>query len=205
MVVDQCLALHSAKQRQDAPEAWPSPPSTATVWSTRARSTSRLTTPGTCVCCWRRTANDRTGLLIVSRFDAGVTIPAGLVVVSGLGPNWHRRYLGRRSGIFCGHVWIRGDARRVRSSALGRIPRFWGHLLLARPDDGLIHYRGAGRLLWPRTLCGKPGRRRWRGSGRLCLECDALAGGPERRRSREREHAQSGLPDAWQRFAGAPA
>jgi hypothetical protein len=31
-------------------------------------------------------ANDQTGLLIVSRFDAGVTIPAGLVV-SGLGPN----------------------------------------------------------------------------------------------------------------------
>jgi hypothetical protein len=32
-------------------------------------------------------ANDQTGLLVVSRFDAGVTIPAGLVVVSGLGPN----------------------------------------------------------------------------------------------------------------------
>lgn len=32
-------------------------------------------------------ANDQTGLLVVSRFDAGVTIPAGLVLVSGLGPN----------------------------------------------------------------------------------------------------------------------
>ncbi len=32
-------------------------------------------------------ANDQTGLLIVSRFDAGVTIPAGLVVIEGLGPN----------------------------------------------------------------------------------------------------------------------
>jgi HK97 family phage major capsid protein len=32
-------------------------------------------------------ANDQTGLLIVSRFDAGVTIPAGLVVIQGLGPN----------------------------------------------------------------------------------------------------------------------
>jgi hypothetical protein len=57
---------------------------------------------------------------------------------------------------------------------------FGGNLLLARPDDGFIHYRGAGRLLWPRTLCGKTGRRRWRGSGRLCRECDALAGPPDR-------------------------
>jgi HK97 family phage major capsid protein len=32
-------------------------------------------------------AFDQTGLLVVSRFDAGVTIPAGLVVVQGLGPN----------------------------------------------------------------------------------------------------------------------
>jgi HK97 family phage major capsid protein len=32
-------------------------------------------------------ANDQTGLLVVSRFDAGVTIPAGLVVIQGLGPN----------------------------------------------------------------------------------------------------------------------
>jgi HK97 family phage major capsid protein len=32
-------------------------------------------------------AYDQTGLLVVSRFDAGVTIPAGLVVLSGLGPN----------------------------------------------------------------------------------------------------------------------
>ena len=32
-------------------------------------------------------ANDQTGLLVVSRFDAGVTIPAGLVVIEGLGPN----------------------------------------------------------------------------------------------------------------------
>jgi hypothetical protein len=32
-------------------------------------------------------AIDQTGLLIVSRFDAGVTIPAGLVVIQGLGPN----------------------------------------------------------------------------------------------------------------------
>ncbi len=32
-------------------------------------------------------ANDQTGLLVVSRFDCGVSIPAGLVVVSGLGPN----------------------------------------------------------------------------------------------------------------------
>ncbi len=32
-------------------------------------------------------ATDETGLLIVSRFDAAVTIPAGLVVVSGRGPN----------------------------------------------------------------------------------------------------------------------
>jgi HK97 family phage major capsid protein len=31
-------------------------------------------------------ANDQTGLLVVSRFDAGVTIPAGLVVIQGLGP-----------------------------------------------------------------------------------------------------------------------
>ena len=31
-------------------------------------------------------AFDQTGLLVVSRFDAGVTIPAGLVVVQGLGP-----------------------------------------------------------------------------------------------------------------------
>jgi hypothetical protein len=80
-------------------------------------------------------ANDRTGLLIVSRFDAGVTIPAGLVVVSGLGPNWHRRYLGRRSGIFCGHVWIRGDARRVRSSA--------------KIDGPILHDCGGRDLLIP--------------------------------------------------------
>ncbi|MGP8160421.1 MAG: phage major capsid protein [Candidatus Dormibacteria bacterium] len=32
-------------------------------------------------------ANDQVGLLVVSRFDAGVTIPAGLVVIEGLGPN----------------------------------------------------------------------------------------------------------------------
>jgi hypothetical protein len=32
-------------------------------------------------------ANDQTGLLVVSRFDAGCTIPAGLVVIQGLGPN----------------------------------------------------------------------------------------------------------------------
>jgi hypothetical protein len=32
-------------------------------------------------------ASDQTGLLVVSRFDAGVTIPAGLVVASGLGTN----------------------------------------------------------------------------------------------------------------------
>ena len=32
-------------------------------------------------------SNDQTGLLIVWRFDAGVTIPAGLVVLQGLGPN----------------------------------------------------------------------------------------------------------------------
>jgi HK97 family phage major capsid protein len=32
-------------------------------------------------------ANDQTWSLVVSRFDAGCTIPAGLVVLSGLGPN----------------------------------------------------------------------------------------------------------------------
>ena len=32
-------------------------------------------------------SNDQVGLLVVSRFDAGVTIPAGLVVIEGLGPN----------------------------------------------------------------------------------------------------------------------
>jgi hypothetical protein len=32
-------------------------------------------------------AYDQTGLLVVSRFDCGVTIPAGLVVIEGLGPN----------------------------------------------------------------------------------------------------------------------
>jgi predicted phage gp36 major capsid-like protein len=31
--------------------------------------------------------NDQIGLLVVSRFDAGCTIPAGLVVIEGLGPN----------------------------------------------------------------------------------------------------------------------
>ena len=31
-------------------------------------------------------ANDQVGLLVVSRFDAGCTIPAGLVVIQGLGP-----------------------------------------------------------------------------------------------------------------------
>ena len=32
-------------------------------------------------------ANDQTGLLVVSRFDCGVTIPAGLVVIEGISPN----------------------------------------------------------------------------------------------------------------------
>ena len=56
----------------------------------------------------------------------------------------------------------------------------FGPEMRARPDDGLIHLRGGGRFLGPRTLCGKQGRRRWKGSGRLCRECDALAGPPDR-------------------------
>jgi hypothetical protein len=32
-------------------------------------------------------AYDQTGLLVVSRFDAACRIPAGLMVISGLGPN----------------------------------------------------------------------------------------------------------------------
>lgn len=56
----------------------------------------------------------------------------------------------------------------------------FGPEMRARPDDGLIHYQGAGGFLEPRTLCGKPGRRRWKGSGRLCRDCDGLAGPPDR-------------------------
>jgi hypothetical protein len=59
---------------------------------------------------------------------------------------------------------------------------FGGREMLANPDDGLIHYRGVGRLLRPRTLCRRRGRRPLRGSGRLCRECLALGGDPRRDR-----------------------
>ena len=43
----------------------------------------------------------------------------------------------------------------------------------ARPDDGYLHL-GAGRAFRRLTLCDKPARRLWWGSGRVCPACNRL-------------------------------
>jgi len=44
----------------------------------------------------------------------------------------------------------------------------------ARPDDGYLHL-GAGRAFRRLTLCDRPARLLWWGSGRVCPACNRLA------------------------------
>jgi hypothetical protein len=64
--------------------------------------------------------------------------------------------------------------RRRTALTVGGFRRPQFEYVTARPDDGYLHL-GAGRAFRRLTLCDRPARRLWWGSGRVCPACNRLA------------------------------